>query len=309
MRWLSVILLFACLSRPAWANDTSLNANVSPPRQLAPDEATSIRMAQEHISLHFGKGRSRVEVEFTFENLADVEAACLAGFPDEDLLARYTYSEIAREIDAAEKGSSPPANTYPISDGINLTAGEDMNDDSVLQDFTAWTRSPDAGAERHEPLDTALVRIERIAYEPAALDHLDHDWSRDDFSEVNQLMFCHTFKLHLAAHQRLVVGHSYSTLNGMNVLQQRLFSYTLGTGRSWAGTIGQATIDCYLEDGLSVKDLYFGTEGAQTNPPLKQFSRLSPQHLQVVWTDFEPRDERSYILLATKPQAYPEQAQ
>jgi hypothetical protein len=302
MRALALAALLLLAASPVFANDTTLNVNVNPPRQLGLDEDTPIRMAAEHITVHFGKQRSRVEVEFTFENTADDYAVCSAGFPDEDLLVRYAA------FTPTPKGAKPLDEKFANLGDLNYAAGKSLNDHSVLTDFKAWTRPAGQPATANQPLTTKLIRIERIAYVPEAVQSLGGKWQPDD-QGLNNLMFCREFEMSFDPHQQLVVGHSYATRNGDNVLAQDLFNYTLATGRTWAGTIGQATIDVYLEDGLSAADLHFKQNAddyaAATNPSRTDFKQLDAQHLQAVWTDFDPAGKHGYILLATQPKRSP----
>jgi len=303
---LSVAMASALCLLPAAtrANDTTLNVNVNPPRQLAQFELP-IRMAAEHITVHFGRERSRVTVEFTFENLSDDELYCEAGFPDEDLLARWA------NYAGADAEGRVPADRFPSLNSRGDNAARSLDDTSVLTDFESWSRPAGAAPSANAPLATKLLRIERIAYEPEALASLGGSWQPSEFSAANELMFCRSFTLELGPREKIIIGHSYSTENGSNVESQRLFNYTLGTGRSWAGTIGQATLEVYLEDGLSVDDLHFRTGpddyGALSNPGREQWKQISATHLRAFWQDFEPRGARAYIMLATHPVPMPVQ--
>jgi hypothetical protein len=283
--------------KQAPANDTTLNVNVNPPRQLS-DPAMPIRMASEQITVHFGREHSRVAVEFHFESTSDSEVWLTAGFPDEDLLYRYAF--FGPEI----RGYSADW-LFPELGLLGDYPASGIDDHSVLTDFQAWLRPEQGLPEDNKPLETRLLRIERIAWEPEALDSLDGGWKPSSSTGQNELMFCRAFELNFGPRQELVVGHSYRTQNGSNVESQLLFNYTLATGRTWAGDIGSAQIDILLEDGLSLADLNFdGGEpgyGAFSNPAREQWRELEPGHLRCVWRDFEPEGDKGYILLATKP--------
>jgi hypothetical protein len=293
-------VLFACLALtiPAFANDTTLNVNVNPPRQLAGYDAVPIRMESEHITLHFGKQESKVDVEFTFVNQQREPIYCWAGFPDEDLVKRWLF------YGPKDAQGNLPDYTFGGEELFGDYAGSGL-DGGALRDFKSWTRFASEAVKASQPLETKLVRIERIAYEPGAVASLGTDWPRREDTALNELMFCHVFPLNLNPLEPVVIGHGYTTLTGTNVEQQHLLSYTLGTGRSWAGTIGTATIDVYLEDGIKYEDLNFenapDTYGAVSSPDRTQWKKLGPQHLQIVWSDFEPEGEQGYLLLATKP--------
>lgn len=299
----AALLLAAAL--PAAANDTTLNVNVNPPRQLS-DPAMPVRMAAETITVHFGRERCAVAIEFTFENNSEQDAWLTAGFPDEDLLYRYAFYGAA-----ASDSDSGPAAYFPQFDMLGDNPASGIDDQSVLTDFRAWTRPEGSAPEAAAALETRLLRIERIAWVPEALDSLGGQWHPAEDGALNELMFCRAFDLHLAPHERLIVGHSYSTLSGGNVEGQALFNYTLATGRTWGGSIGEARIELFLEDGLSRADLNFeGGEpgyGATCNPGAGEWSELEPGHLECVWRDFEPEGSRSYIMLASRPVPPPPQ--
>lgn len=286
------------LATAAFANDTTLNVNVDPPRQLSEFDLP-VRMAAEHITIRFGRERSQVEVEFTFENLSEEDVYCEAGFPDEDLLTRWA------NYAGADAGGQLPSDIFPSLNALGDLAARQLDDASVLTDFEAWSRPADAGPAVNEPLETKLLRIERIAYEPEALQSLGAKWPPSEYSSANNLMFCHSFTLQLGPRERRVIGHRYSTLNGSNVLGQRLFSYTLGTGRSWAGTIGEALIDVYLVDTQSFPDLHFRSSAdgysVPCNPDREGWELPEPGHLRARWTDFEPSGAQGFIMLATQP--------
>src|SRR5207237_4109224 len=116
------------------------------------DFGTPLRMAEEHITVHFGQTRSRVRVEFTFENTSDENASCTAGFPDEDLLARYA------DFGPKDKQGQAPGEHFGNTIENNDTSGASLNDASVLTDFKAWTRPAGSAASANQPLATHLIR-------------------------------------------------------------------------------------------------------------------------------------------------------
>ena len=128
------VLLAALLpAASALANDTTLNLSVYPPRPMAVEELP-VRMASEHITIHFGRAESSVTVEFLFENLSDYAVSSWVGFPDEDLLNRY-LSYIA-----ADSVPAPTAWEYynMWEDEFGGPAADPA--DSRIQDFAAWCR-------------------------------------------------------------------------------------------------------------------------------------------------------------------------
>ncbi len=292
---LATLILLAAV--PASANDTTLNVNVNPPRQLS-DPAMPVRMASEQITIHFARERSRVAVEFHFENNSESEVWLTAGFPDEDLLYRYAFF-------AADSTDYSPEWLFPGLSMLGDYPAAGIDDRSVLADFQAWMRPEGSPSTDNEPLETRLLRIERIAWEPEVLDSLGGSWQPSGDTGLNELMFCRAFDLHLGPRQKVVIGHSYSTASGSNVESQHLFNYTLATGSTWQGNIGAAQIDVLLDEGLTLADLNFEDGepgyGAFCNPPREQWREVEAGHLRAVWRDFEPGGERGYILLATRP--------
>jgi hypothetical protein len=294
--WICALsLLWLCvLLTNSSANDTSLNLKVSPPQLLGEGE-TPVRMASEHITIHFGAPRSQVEVEFRFKNLADYPVDCWAGFPDEDLMYRYIAEQLAAGVTEDELFDK-----YEIDD--MLVYGEVSGD---IQHFTAWTRAADNVHGARTPLPYELMKIESLASTAAPNSFPKGEWTP---APPGSLLMCRAFKLHLEPGQELVVGHSYDSATGGNVEMQSLFQYQLVTGRNWAGTIGEAVIDVYLDASLSKAGLYFGgtnlPEGyPRTKPGKDVLKPVAPGHYHAVWRDFEPDGERGWIFLATKPRS------
>ncbi len=113
--------------------------------------------------------------------------------------------------------------------------------------------------------------------------------------------------------QELVVGHSYDAATGGNVESQSLFQYQLVTGRNWAGTIGEAVIDVFINDDLADAGLFFGTADnpdyyPKTAPGKAELKPVAPGHYRAVWRDFEPEGEQGWIYLVTPPRWLLEQS-
>jgi hypothetical protein len=295
--------VLCCMSQTvAQANDTSLNVGVSPPRLLG-DDLIPVRMAAEQITIHFGKERTQVEVEFTFHNLSEDELDFWAGFPDEDLLYRYLWSAgTAEDLTKADE----LAQKYRVGGDVESdTAGN-------VEHFKAWTRPAGQPASANVELPWEVVRIESLAStlptpqdEPA----VSSQWVPAD---LNSLLLCRAFELHLEAGKDLIVGHSYDTATGSNVDDQALFQYQLVTGRNWQGTIGEATIDVILEPDLADAGLLFDSPDLLPYYPVTEFGknelrRIAPGHYRAVWRDFEPEGAKGWIYLATPPRSPEEQ--
>lgn len=298
MGFLSCLAYFCAAPPVALANDTSLNVGVDPPRMLGED-LLPVRMAAEHISIHFGKERSQVEVEFTFHNLTDTELDCWAGFPDEDLLYRYLWS-------AAAKDGTDITPVDELAEKYRVGYGYESDSAGHVEHFKAWTRPAGQPVSANVELPWKILRIESLASslpnpqdEPA----VSAAWSPED---ANSLLFCRAFQLHLEPGKDLIVGHSYDTATGSNVESQSLFQYQLVTGRNWQGTIGEAVIDVFVDAALDDGKLFFGAPGLPpyypvTVPGKNEFKRVAPGHYQIVWRDFEPEGDQGWIYLATAP--------
>jgi len=285
------------LAAVASANDTSLNLSVDPPRLLGEDLAP-VQMAAEHIAIHFGKERTKVEVEFTFRNLSDEELDCWAGFPDEDLLYRYLWSAAGSPDDMS--GVDALAERYGLASVIDSdTAGK-------VENFEAWTRPAGEPGAASTPLECKVIRIESLASTLAAPQDepaVKAQWTPMD---ANSLLLCRAFQLHFAPKQELIVGHRYDAATGSNVESQALFQYQLITGRNWQGPIGEAVIDVYLEPDVAGLGLYFGSAKLPgyypvTKPGQDELQRIVPGHYRLVWRNFEPEGEKGWVFLATPP--------
>jgi len=297
------VLLAALLpAASALANDTTLNLSVYPPRPIGASDL-HVRMKSEHITIHFGREESRVEVEFVFENLADYEATAWVGFPDEDLLNRYL------SFIAVDNSHEPSAwQFYNMwEDEFGGPAADPA--ESRIEDFKTWMRLASEPESSSVELPYSIIRIERTtSFVPDLTDFPNAKWELQ--MALNGLLVCRAFELTWGPKQSLVVGHSYKTANGANVLGQVLFQYTLETGGNWRGTIGRADIDLYLEDGWQASDLRFKEKQPQeyeipfTVPDASEFEQVSDTHLSATWRDFEPQGERGWIYIATQP-TYP----
>lgn len=279
------------------ANDTTLNTTVDPPRQLT-EYTLPVRMESERLHIGFGEDWCEVSVEFVFANDGDEPAWVWAGFPDEDLLQRYGL--YAPE---AERADDPPNGFANEAWGDSRVQG--LDDASVLTDFRSWTRGAGESEAQNVELPTLLVQIEHVARPAEVFGNLGYTLpDPDSLSAASSLMFCHSFELNLEPHERRIVGHSYRTRTGSNVEQQRLFNYTLSTGKTWQGRIGRAEIYVELLDGYTVDDLQFASPeayAATTSPERASWLVLSNTELSLTWEDFEPEGAQGYLFLATKP--------
>lgn len=293
-------MCFGLAPSPGLANDTSLNLKVSPP-QLLGEGGVPVRMQAEHITLHFGKERTQVEVEFTFRNLADYPVDCWAGFPDEDLLYRYIAQQLAGGVSEDEL-----FNKFDVDD--QFIYGNISGD---IQNFTAWTSAAGASADERTPLPYELLRIESLSSTALPEAFPQGEWTSTPGG--GSLLLCRAFALHLEPGQELTVGHSYDAATGSNVESQALFQYQLVTGRNWQGTIGEALIDVYLSADLADAGLFFGSTELPdyypvTTPGQAELKPVAPGHFQARWRDFEPEGERGWIYLATTPRWAMEQS-
>jgi len=297
MRGLRAVTICAVLglglrAGAALANDTSLNLHVDPPR-LLDGEYLPVRLAAEHIIIHFGKKETRVRVEFTFENLTDYEEHFSAGFPDEDLLYRYLRN-------ALDSGMTEDQ----LFERYNLDYGlMDGDVSGGITGFKAWTRVAGQPPSANQDLPYRIIRVDSLASTIPETDFPAGAW---DAADGGSLLLCRAFDLTLEPHGKVIVGHSYTAGTGANVESQSLFQYQLVTGRNWAGTIGEALIDVYVDDDLKDEGLYFGSPDLPdyapvTVPSQDELKPLEPGHWRAVWRNFEPEGQRGWIYLATTP--------
>ena len=65
----------------------------------------------------------------------------------------------------------------------------------------------------------------------------------------------HVFPVTFEAGKTTVIKNAYWVENGINVMQEKNFHYTIVTGAKWKGNIGSTKIYANLKDGLSFKDI------------------------------------------------------
>jgi hypothetical protein len=271
------------------ADDSILNTHIDPPEPIK-GEDSRIRMVSERLDLYFGFYETRVEVVFELENLTDQPVILTVGFPDSYLQAKYVA-----------EGGNDLSERYGYID-------EKFDYYSPLEDFVTWVDEPS------NVIQTEVYKLERyysLTEDPQPGFASEWKYARH-YSSVDEdsLKLWHAFKLDWEPRQARVVGHSYRTDHGsVNVgFGQAWLNYYLGTGSTWDGPIGRLEVNLYLTDGQVVEDLALGEESAGVgswpqNAETQKWAVLSPTHLRLVWKDFEPVDERSYIEIMRKPEA------
>ncbi len=276
------ILAFLCAT--ASADETLMNLGMNPPRPVR-GESKYIRMKAERLRFYFSWDETRVEAEFELENLSDSGESLMVGFPDDALVRAYMTSLTDEE--ALEKGISWEYEHYVYLDVAGV---------KPYRDFTTWVGTPDNVVKgtvyKFEKRDeTAILKGEAIL--PGA------EWS-DEYAQ-GEVALWHCTKLTWQARETVTIGHTYTADNGEHGLGygQPFYDYLLATGGNWAGTIGRAEVDLYLEGGMTFEDLALGDPPCpgcdDANPQLDGWEVVSPTHLRLVWEDFEPVDKKAYI--------------
>jgi|GEM_PF-1982436 len=283
----AVVCILAFLCATASADDSIMNLGVDPPQPLN-RECDYIRMKAERLRFYFSWDETRVEAEFDLENLTDGREGLTVGFPDDALVRAYMKS-ITKE-EASKRGISD------YWDYIYLdTAGV-----KPYRDFTTWVGTPDniikgTVYKFEKGNETAILKSETISP--------DAEWDEWPHSEV---ALWHCTKLRWQPHETITVGHTYTADNGWIGLGggQPDYFYLLTTGANWAGTIGRAEVDLYLEGGMTIEDLALGDPPCAgddyANPQLDGWEVVSPTHLRLVWEDFDPVEKKAYIRILAR---------
>lgn len=266
------------------ADETLMHLGIDAPAPLR-GESKYIRLKAERLRFYFSWTETRVEAEFDLENLDDSTESAVVGFPD-DALVR-AYMKTLTDDEARQKGISWEHEHYLYLD----TAGV-----RPYRDFTTWVGTLDNAMDtmvyKFEKRDEAL-QLKSDALTP------DAEWG--GVWTKGEVALWHCAKLKWEPYETITIGHSYTADNGVHGLgiSQPFYDYLLATGANWAGTIGRAEVDLYLEGGMRVEDLALGSPPCagydDANPKLDGWQVVSPTHLRLVWEDFEPVDDRAYI--------------
>jgi len=286
---LAAMCILAFLCATASADETLMNLGVDPPQPLR-RECKYVRMKAERLRFYFSWDETRVEAEFDLENLNDGREMLTVGFPD-DALVR-AYMETLTNEEALQKGISWEHEHYVYLD----TAGV-----KPYRDFTTWVDAPDNVVEgtvyKFEKRDEAR-KIESGTLSTEA------EWS--GVWTKGEVALWHCTKLRWEPHETITIGHTYTADNGWIGVGcgQPYYYYLLATGANWAGTIGRAKVDLYLEGGMTIEDLALGDPPCagydDANPQLDGWEVVSPTHLRLVWEDFDPVEKKAYIRILAR---------
>lgn len=94
----------------------------------------------------------------------------------------------------------------------------------------------------------------------------------------------HVWPVTFAAGKTTVIGNKYYVENGINVLGEKNFHYTLVTGAKWKGNIGKTTVNITFTGGLKTSDLIKD----QSESGIKI---ISPTKAVWVMENFEPAQD------------------
>lgn len=103
----------------------------------------------------------------------------------------------------------------------------------------------------------------------------------DGHYPVNFRVLWHTWPVNFDAYKTTIIKNYYWVENGMNVMGERNFHYTLVTGAKWKGLIGNTKIYVNLKDGLTAKDILEtgttkGMKIVNDNKLMWEFSNFEP---------------------------------
>ncbi|MEM7015124.1 MAG: hypothetical protein AAF585_27010, partial [Verrucomicrobiota bacterium] len=238
------------------ANDTAMHPGDSGPEPVGwfSGEESIVQMVKEHIEVKFGKKHADVVVKFTFRShKKEGNAKQLLGFPDE-------FHTPGRDWDV----SGPLKNMKTLVNGKKVKSK--VQSGLLFIDFDRGKRAV-----------TLSKESENSEAGPAAWHVIEVDFPPGEDVTVER-------------HYRANLG---ATAGGPN-----FFAYTTFTGGNWRGKIEKMTADIHLVDGLTADDVAIrGYTDGLGSPKLAgttgDAKRLTDKHLQIVWENFEPRDDPS----------------
>lgn len=116
------------------------------------------------------------------------------------------------------------------------------------------------------------------------------DGTFKEFKEV-----WHTFPVNFKAGETVVIRNTYRVENGVNVLGEKNFHYTLKTGKKWKGPIGSTKIYANLKNGLTFNDIF-------KQNSTKGITYVSPSKAMWEFKNFEPDENQgtAYFYLTFK---------
>lgn len=253
----------------AVADDTVMNALVNPPEPIL-GEDSRVRMDKEELDVYFSLWETTVDVRFHLRNLTPARVKLKVGFPD-----TYMQGKYIRELEYGERNSF-----------TNSTLGDVYWWPSSARGFRTWLDT------RENTVETQVYRLQKsFAYTDSPYGDFAADWKY--MSYQGELKLWHTFDVVWEPGETHIVGHTYRVRNGHVSVASGMpfFSYWLGTGSTWAGTIGRLEVNVYLLGGLTADDMAFG-EYYMEHP---EWEIVSPTHLRLVWKDFEPTGAKADI--------------
>ena len=129
--------------------------------------------------------------------------------------------------------------------------------------------------------------------------------------KTGYLMAWHVVPVTFPPGRDVVIERRYRTANGGAVYGIISFGYLTHTGSNWRGPIGRLTAEVEFGGGLGLQDLAWDDEslpkfqkisGWFTKPERSEWTVTDPNHMRLVWRNFEPRDQanRRAIILMTK---------
>ena len=278
------LMLLIAVSAPA--NDTSLHEGRWGPEPIGGPEGpeSPVRMVREELRIEFGRKTTGVEAKFTFRNTqTGPPVKQLVGFPD---IGAAEKEQLRRD-----RESDPKADF----EGVNSTG-------PLLRMETFVNGKP-----YPSKLCYGVIGIDEKSF--------PMPW-RDRKGETTRLMAWHAAEVTFPANKDVTIERHYRVKNGRQIFDIAFFDYTTATGGVWNGTIGEMTVDVFLQEGLTVSDLAWQDaelpkvqEGGKMMKPLRRsaWQEVSANHLRLTWKNFEPRteEERRGFTIVRKAQWEP----
>lgn len=253
---LSAAALSCAFTLTLSANDTAMHPGDSGPEPVGwfSGEESIVQMVNEHIEVKFGKKHADVVVKFTFRShKKEGNAKQLLGFPDE-------FHTPGRDWDT----SGPLKNMKTFVNGKKVKSK--LLTGLLFIDFDRGKRAV-----------TLSKESENSEAGPAA-------W--------------HVVEVDFPPGEDVVVERHYRANLGATAGGPNFFAYTTFTGGNWRGKIEKMTADIHLVDKLTADDVAIRryTDGLGSHKlagTTGDAKRISDTHLQIVWENFEPRDDPS----------------
>lgn len=262
----------------ARADDFALNpgAYMPEPLDVLYGGESAIRLVEEELTFRVRKWETDVVARFVFENTrADSTVRQLSGFPDISVEPFFTEDAVLDSVDV-RRFDDKYGNRGPLKRMRTTIDGRRVRSE-VRLGFVQQSETP------------------------------PWTWTATDSITGIRVQW-HVIELVIPPKGRSTVERRYTAGNGYWGVAGAHFHYITVTGGPWQGTIGKLTANVTLADGLTLDHLVW-TEPDEhrwtvaSYPPKDQWQIAAPNHLSLVWTDFEPLTDESRHTIAITWQA------